>query len=142
MAFIFRNPNPINNLVGDCVIRAISILTDKSWENSYMDVVEQGGMMYDMPSSNEVWGAYLRKIGYTRKVIPNTCPDCYTIKNFCMDNPKGKYLLATGSHVVTVIDGDYYDTWDSGNEIPIYYFTKEDLTSGDLQPGLPTAAIV
>ena len=45
MAFIFRNPNPINNLVGDCVIRAISILTDKSWENSYMDVVEQGGIL-------------------------------------------------------------------------------------------------
>lgn len=26
------NPNPINNLVGDCVIRAISILTDRSWQ--------------------------------------------------------------------------------------------------------------
>ena len=43
-----------------------------------------------------------------------------------MDNPEGKYLLATGTHVVTVIDGDYYDTWDSGDEIPIYYFTKEE----------------
>ena len=67
--FIFRNPNPLNNLVGDCVIRGISILTDKSWESTYMSVVEQGGIMYDMPSSNEVWGAYLRKIGYKRKLI-------------------------------------------------------------------------
>lgn len=126
MAFVFCNPNPAKNLVGDCVVRAISILTNKNWESTYMDVVEQGGIMYDMPSSNEVWGAYLKKIGYLRELIPNTCPDCYTVKEFCLDHPRGKYLLATGSHVIAVINGNYYDTWDSGDEIPIYYFTKEE----------------
>lgn len=126
MAFVFCNPNPAKNLVGDCVVRAISILTNKNWESAYMDVVEQGGIMYDMPSSNEVWGAYLKKIGYKRELIPNTCPDCYTVKEFCLDHPHGKYLLATGSHVIAVINGNYYDTWDSGDEIPIYYFTKEE----------------
>lgn len=81
--------------------------------------------MYDMPSSNEVWGAYLKSIGYKKYVIPNTCPDCYTVRDFCNDNPTGRFLLATGSHVIAVIDGDYYDTWDSGDEVPVYYFTKE-----------------
>lgn len=136
MSYIYLNPNPAKNLVGDCVIRAISILTNRNWESTYMDIVEQGGMMYDMPSSNEVWGAYLRKIGYKRELIPNTCPDCYTVNEFCLDHPHGKYLLATGSHVIAVINGDYYDTWDSGNEIPIYYFTKEELTNGDLPSGV------
>ena len=124
--YIHRNPNPIKNLVGDCVIRGISILTGQSWESTYWDVVFQGGAMYDMPSSNEVWGAYLKSLGYIKKIIPNVCPDCYTIKQFCIDHPSGKYLLATGTHVVAVIDGDYYDTWDSGDEIPVYYFVKED----------------
>lgn len=36
----------------------------------------------------------------------------------------GRYLLALDQHVVAVVDGDYYDTWDSGNEIPIYYWMK------------------
>lgn len=126
MAYIHCNPNPIKNLVGDCVIRGISILTDRSWEYTYIEIVVQGYSMYDMPSSNEVWGAYLKSQGYLKKIIPNTCPDCYTIKDFCYDHPKGKYLMATGSHVVAVIDGDYYDTWDSGNEVPIYYFSKEE----------------
>ena len=27
-------------------------------------------------------------------------------------------------HVVAVIDGNYYDTWDSGDKIPIYYWYK------------------
>ena len=60
-----------------------------------------------------------------RYLIPNSCPDCYTVRDFCFDNPRGAFLLATGSHVVTVIDGDYYDTWNSGSEVPIYFWTKE-----------------
>lgn len=63
-------------------------------------------------------------------VIPNSCPDCYTVSDFTVDFPKGKYLLGTGSHVVTVADGNYFDTWDSGNEVPIYFFTKERIDNG------------
>ena len=108
------------------MIRGISILTDKSWEYTYIQIVVQGYWMYDMPSSNEVWSSYLQSQGYKKRIIPNTCPECYSIKQFCEDHRFGKYLLATGTHVVAVIDGDYYDTWDSGNEIPVYYFSKED----------------
>lgn len=125
MSFVFANPNPENNLVGDCVIRALSILLDDSWDNVYKDICDQGAIMHDMPSSNSVWSAYLRSFGYTRRTIPNSCPDCYTIRQFAKDHPYGEYLLATGSHVVAVIDGDYFDTWDSGDEIPIYYWEKE-----------------
>ena len=80
--------------------------------------------MSDMPSSNHVWGAYLMSKGFERHIIPNTCPDCYTVKDFCEEHPEGTYILATGSHVVAVIDGDYYDTWDSGDEIPIYFWEE------------------
>jgi hypothetical protein len=52
---------------------------------------------------------------------------CYTIKEFCKDHPIGDYLLGTGSHVVAVLDGNYYDTWDSGSEVPIYYFKRRNL---------------
>ena len=125
MAYVYKNPNPIKNLVGDCVVRGISILINKPWEYVYTNLVTKGLEMFDMPSSNEVWSAYLRSLGYEKFLIPNTCPDCYTVKDFCYDNRRGKYLLATGDHVVAVINGDYFDTWNSGNEIPIYYFTKK-----------------
>lgn len=124
--YVFSNPNPAKILVGDCVVRGISILTDKSWEYTYMELLVQGYEMYDMPSSNEVWGGYLQGQGYRRNIIPNLCPSCYTVKQFCEDNPQGRFLLATGSHVIAVIDGSYYDTWDSGDEVPIYFFTKEE----------------
>lgn len=77
-----------------------------------------------MPSANQVWAEYLRSYGFSMKTIPDRCPACYTIRDFCIDNPKGLFVLGTGVHVVTAIDGDYYDSWDSGDEVPIYMFER------------------
>ena len=123
MSFVFFNPNP-KGFVGDCSVRAIAKAFDYDWYKAYSELTLQGYAMCDMPSSNNVWGNYLMSKGYRRYVIPNTCPDCYTVKQFCSDNPSGKFILATGTHVLTVNDGDYYDSWDSGNEVPIYYFSE------------------
>lgn len=125
--FIQYNPNPDGNYVGDCVIRAISKVTNKDWDTTYLAVALQGYMMKDMPSANHIWGAYLKSQGFKQYVLPNTCPDCYTVRDFCEDFSNGVYLLATGSHVIAVVDGDYYDSWDSGNEVVTYYFTREEM---------------
>jgi hypothetical protein len=79
----------------------------------------------DMPSANYVWGAYLYKHGYRRKLIEQSERYIYTVNDFCADHPTGTYILCIDSHVVTVQDGKYFDTWDSGNEIPVYYWEKE-----------------
>lgn len=124
--FIHRNPNPNGSYVGDCVIRALSIAMQKPWYDIYVDLCLQGLMMYDMPSSNRVWNEYLKTEGYTRHVIPSDCPGCYTVRDFCGEHFKGTYILGTGTHVIAVINGNYFDTWDSGDESPIYYWTKEE----------------
>lgn len=125
MGYRFYNPNPAGSFVGDCVVRAITKAEEYPWEETYIGICIKGLELCDMPSSNAVWGAYLKNRGYTRYNIPDTCPDCYTVAMFAKDNPIGTFILATGSHVVTVYDGNYYDAWDSGNEIPIYYWVKE-----------------
>ena len=81
--------------------------------------------MKKMPSYNEVWSEYLFNNGYRRTQLPNTCPDCYIVKDFCHDFSIGRYLLALDGHVVAVVDGNYYDTWDSGNETVLYYWRRE-----------------
>lgn len=118
------NANPKARRGDDCTVRAISKVTGKPWEETYMDLCLEGLMSCDMPSSNHVWGEYLIKQGFRRHIIPNTCPRCYTVKDFARDHRSGKFILALHGHVVAVEDGDYYDTWDSGDEVPLYYWKK------------------
>lgn len=82
--------------------------------------------MADMPSSNSVWGAVLRQNGFYRSAIPNSCPDCYTVGDFADDHPEGVYVVGTGNHVVTIIDGVVMDSWDSRAEIPQYYWHRKE----------------
>lgn len=122
--FKYYNPNPKGKLVGDCVIRGISGITDQTWDKTYTSICLEGFDVKDMPSSNSVWANYLVSKGFGRTLLKEECPLCYTVKDFCEEFNRGAYLLATGSHVVAVIDGDYYDAWDSGNEVPLYYWSK------------------
>lgn len=39
--------------------------------------------------------------------------------------PRGTYVIGTGTHAVCVIDGNYYDAWDSGEETPTYFYRKK-----------------
>lgn len=126
MAYVRHNENPDGRNVGDCTIRCISRALGQPWEQTYIGLALQGFLMCDMPSANAVWGAYLRSKGFVRQVIPDTCPDCYTVADFAADHPAGTYILALSGHVVCVIDGDWIDTWDSGGEIPLYYWHKEE----------------
>ena len=126
MAFKYYNANPDDKIVGDCVIRALSKLFESDWETILMSLTVTALELHDLPSANAVWGKYLYDRGFRKRILPDTCPACYTFRDFVRDNPKGKFVLATGTHVVTVIDGVYYDTWDSGYEVPAYYWFKEE----------------
>lgn len=124
--YVPYNPNPYHKRVDDCVIRGIAKVLGKDWNTVYLGVAMQGFTSKNMPSSNAVWGDYLRRKGFKRYAIPNSCPECYTVADFADEHPKGRYILATGSHVIAVVNGDYYDTWDSGEEVPVYYFERGD----------------
>lgn len=120
------NPNPAGRRVGDCAVRAISKALDIDWESAYDLIANAGYAMGDMPSSDSVWGAVLRRNGFYRKAIPNKCPDCYTAEDFCIDHPQGVYVLGFGGHVAAVEDGVLYDSWDSSNEIPQFYWYRKE----------------
>lgn len=122
--FIEWNNNPVGKRVGDCSVRAISKALDVDWETAYAMIASNGFAMGDMPSSNSVWGAVLRQNGFKKQVIPNSCPDCFTFADFARDNPRGTFVLGTGSHVATVVDGDLYDSWNSSDEIPVFVWYK------------------
>lgn len=125
MGYVFYNPNPIQNRVEDCAVRSICAAENEEWDKVYMGLSVEGFFLKDMPDSKDVWWSYLRRLGYNRSALPNTCPDCYTVSDFAQDYPEGTYILATTDHVVCVKNGDILDTWDSSDKTPLYYWTKD-----------------
>lgn len=110
--------------MGDCVVRAISKALNQPWEDTYIDLTIQGYLLGDLLSSNAVWGAYLKNKGFTRDIVSNDCPECYTIEDFCNEHPKGTFVIGTGTHAVCIENGCVFDTWNSSGETPIYFYYK------------------
>ena len=71
-----------------------------------------------------VWGSILRQHGFSRQMVEDTCPNCYTVDMFCEDHPKGTYVVKSQDHVATVIDGTLYDSWPSGGKTVLYFWYR------------------
>lgn len=119
----YFNNNPLaRRTVGDCSVRAVSKALGVSWDEAHDMLADMSKQMGTIMNDNDVISAVLRMNGFYRESLPDFCPNCYTVRQFARDNPTGKYILGTGTHVVVVINGNWYDSWDSGDEIPQYYW--------------------
>lgn len=127
MAYSYFQPNPRGKAVGDCTVRAIAKATGKDWDSVYWGLCIEGNLEADMPSSNAVWGAYLKKQGFRRGLVREDCPECYTVADFAQEHPTGTFILALSGHAVCVEDGKLFDSWDSSGETPLYFWTREDI---------------
>ena len=123
--FIEYNPNPVGAKTRDCAIRAVARALDISWEDAFALIATNAYKMGNMMDMDYVWGSVLRQHGFIRLAVSNTCPDCYTLQEFAHDHPSGVFVVGTGGHVATVVDGNIYDAWDSSDEVPIYFWFKE-----------------
>ena len=123
--YIQYNPNPINGNAKDCVIRALTIAVGKNWFRVYDELSELGRSRGTWGCYSTVWEPYLRKHNFKKRSIPDYCPDCYTFKDFAKDHPRGVYVIASESHVAVIEDGNLYDSWDSSDEIPEFYYFEE-----------------
>ena len=122
--YVYFNSNPTGSTVGDCSVRAVAKALGISWEQAFEKLAVNAFRMGDVISSNNVIASVLRMNGFYRENLPDAYPDHYTVRKFAEDNPVGTYVLGTGSHVVAVVDGRYFDTWDSGDEIPKYVWMR------------------
>ena len=121
----YHNPNPKGKLVGDCAVRAVSAALGVDWETAYVMLAVNGFAMGDLQNSNSVIGSVLRQHGFYRFNLSEACPDCYTFGDFARDNPRGVFVVGTGTHVATIIDGNLMDVWDSSGEPVAFVWYKK-----------------
>lgn len=124
MPYEHYNPNPKNKHTGDCVVRAISKVLNLNWDDTYMLLSAKGFTEKAVLTDDNVWGKFLSDRGFVMRPLLDTCPNCYTVSAFSEDHPLGSYIVKTPGHVLAIVNGVYYDTTDSGGEVPIYYWAK------------------
>lgn len=123
------NPNPKGLEVGDCVIRALCAITDKTWYEVFDIICAHARENAVMPNEGKQKFLEERMSLFNLKRVkipkPRKGENCYTVATFCKNNPKGKYILNIAQHEMAVIDGEYYDlypVWEKSRVYSYYEF--------------------
>ena len=112
------NEKDIKDKCGDCQIRAIAKTLNKTWLEVF-DIItpicrEQQTM--DIFSCDlKKTKAAMAKLGFEYIGVSNKKGSKRpTVKSFARAHNEGRYIATVAHHVVAIVDGYYYDTWDSG----------------------------
>ncbi len=113
--FQYYNANPYSRRVNDCTIRAISLATNKSWNDTYeelSDFARTQGVMFD----NAIYiDKYLDS--NFRKIYGRKDKRQLTVEDFVELHPQGIFLITMNNHITCCIDGVIYDTFYPGNRL-------------------------
>ena len=122
------NKKDLKDDYGDCVIRALTKALDMEWLEVF-DEIQPISREMQAPFNNKVcYEKYLEAKGFRYIGISNkkgtTRP---TVQSFAKDYDEScTYILRVAHHIVTVKDGYFWDTWDSGYKSLYGYWVKED----------------
>ena len=130
--YVYYQPNKkdIKDKYGDCTIRALSKALNCSWVDAFKAEIPfcieyQTSNIFDVPIQQRK--EILNKLGFDYAGISVRSGKARpTVADFAKQNPKGTYICNVAHHVVTIVDGKYYDTWDSGRCSMYGYFIKRE----------------
>ena len=128
MEFVKINNNPKQNKTGDCVIRAISLATNKSWTDVYKELAELGMKKCLMMNDNKNWKAYLKQLGYQQNKMPKREDGTrYTLREFCDEiaETDKTYIVSIAKHLTVIKDKKLYDTFDCSKKSVGNYWVIE-----------------
>lgn len=127
--FNFHNQNPKGRVTGDCVFRAISLATNKPYNEC---VIEMAQLMCETGyalNDNKGIEKYLSNLGWVKHKQPRKANNTkYTGKEFCskvVDKSKRYIANIGGHHIVAIVDGKVNDIWDSTDGCIGNYWTLD-----------------
>lgn len=109
--FKYYNANPLGRNVSDCSVRAISLATRQSWDDTYRELAEFARQQAITFSEIEFINEYLAE-RYERYCGTDGIA---TLQDFLDLNLRGRWLITMSGHITCVIDGVVYDTFDPSN---------------------------
>jgi hypothetical protein len=120
------NKKDMKDKYGDCVIRALTKVLDMSWMEVFNDMLPVCTEYQALHNNQIVYTEYLKSKGFIYVGISNKKGTKRpAVKSFAKDHKYGTYFITVANHVVAIVDGCYYDTWDSGEKSIYGYWKKE-----------------
>lgn len=115
----YYNANAINKFTDDCVIRALSVATNKSWDEVYdylSDIAQYEGTLFD-------------KRDFVINYLDRTYKRLNGIQGFVGEIsamfPNSTLLITMPSHIVCSKQGVIYDTFDCRDKWAEYVWLVE-----------------
>jgi len=120
------NKKDLKDNYGDCVIRSLTKALDMEWLQIFEELLPYARELQCMPNGKPCYEKYLKDKGFIYNGISNAKGTKRpTVDRFAKDHKTGTYVLRVAHHLVTVVDGFYYDTWDSGEKSLYGYWEKQ-----------------
>ena len=108
----YYNANSQGNFVNDCVIRAVSVAENTTWEETYDDLSEiakkNGILLDDVNFIDPLLDYRYNRIPLFRNI---------SIGEFVCSHKYGVYLITVPGHITVVKNGVLYDTFDCRDKI-------------------------
>ena len=130
--FKYYQPNKkdIKDEYGDCVIRSLTKVLDKSWHEVFDELVPIARECQCMPNMRTAYEIYLERKGFKYVGISNKKGTKRpTVESFTKAHKHGTYILRVAHHLVASVDGMYFDTWNSGSKSLYGYWEKTNSVS-------------
>lgn len=121
------NPNPKSLKIGDCTLRSYCAAFDIAWDKAFdiaSKVAKDNSSMVQYVANKVLEDHFKCTIDPEYKKVK--AKDRITVNDFAMTHPYGTYILHVRQHQVTVKNGEYWDSWDSGDRkvLRIYNLPK------------------
>ena len=120
------NKKDLKDDYGDCVIRSLTKALDMEWLEVFDDIHPISRELQVPFNCKPCYEKYLELKGFKYHGISNgKGTKRPTVNKFALEHKEGTYVLRVAHHLVTVVDGYFYDTWDSGDKSLYGYWVKE-----------------
>lgn len=124
--FHFHNANPKGKNASDCVVRAISVALNQTWEDTMREMTEMGIKLGYAFNEDKLIDPYLKSKGWDKFKEPRDLKNKkISVAQFLKDkrNQSGVLIVKVGSHHVSlIVDGVVWDTWDCTSRTMHTYF--------------------
>lgn len=111
------NPNPQSRNIGDCTLRSYCAAFGITWDKAFdiaSKIAKDNASMIQYVSDKVLTEHFGCTLDEEYKKVK--AKDRITVNTFAMTHPYGTYILHVRQHQVTVKNGEYWDSWDSGDK--------------------------